>query len=115
MNTIVRVVLMCGLIVAPLSVATAGDEPAGDARKGKYGYRGVYKACLKRGEVDSDKPLQDPSSKTRAQWVRLFKKGKFGELGCEQEWNALGQNERDNILAYLWSGAADSPTPAKCK
>lgn len=94
---------------------TALSEPAGNERKGKYSYRGVYEACQKRGEVSETKPPVNPDAKTQAQWVRVFEKKDFAAFGCATEWNALSQEELDNILAYLWKHAADSPTPAKCK
>ncbi|MDC0357961.1 cytochrome c family protein [Oligoflexia bacterium] len=97
-----------------LFVGLAAAEPDGNDRKGKYSYRGVYKACNARGEVESTKPALNPDSKTRAQWERVFKKKDFEQFGCAKEWEALSEDELNNILAYLWEHAADSPTPAKC-
>ena len=87
----------------------------GNKRKGKYTYRKVYKACHERGAIDSAKPIVNPDAKTRAQWKRLFDKKDFEDLGCAEEWSKLTQADLDDIYAYLYSGAADSPTPAKCK
>lgn len=97
-----------------LSASALAAEPEGNARKGKYIYKNVYKDCSERGEVETAKPLLDPDSKTRSQWIRMFKKKKFEQFGCSQEWNALTEDQINNILAYLWKHAADSPTPAKC-
>jgi len=87
----------------------------GNKRKGKYTYRKVYKACMKRGEVDSPKPPISPDTKTQAQWTRLFEKKDFEDFGCKPEWEALSQKDLADIYTYLHDHAADSPTPAKCK
>jgi hypothetical protein len=113
-NTLFLIATSLCLVGLTFSVATA-EEPAGNGRKGKYAYRGIFKDCFKRGEVDSKKPTLNPDSKTRAQWIRLFKKGSFEEFGCSDEWAAAEDETKANILRYLWDHAADSPTPAKCK
>jgi hypothetical protein len=95
------------------AVTFAGEE--GNERKGKYAYRKVYKACNKRGEIDSPKPPLSPDSMTQAQWKRLFDKKKFNKLGCDEEWSELSEQDLLNIYAYLHAHAADSPSPAKCK
>jgi hypothetical protein len=87
----------------------------GNKRKGKYTYRKVYKTCMKRGEVTSPRPVMNPDAKTRAQWTRVFEKKNFAQLGCQQEWNNLSEEDLSDIYSYLWEYAADSPTPAKCK
>jgi hypothetical protein len=87
----------------------------GNNRKGKYTYRKVYKACMERGEVESEKPPISPDAKTQAQWTRLFEKKDFADFGCEPEWSALSDEDISDIFAYLHDHAADSPTPAKCK
>ena len=97
------------------TVGTAFAEPEGNKRKGKYTYRKVYKACMERGEVESPKPLVNPDAKTQAQWTRVFEDKDFVDFKCQEEWAALSDEELADIYAYLHSGAADSPTPAKCK
>jgi hypothetical protein len=87
----------------------------GNARKGKYTYRKVYKACMERGEVDSPKPPLSPDAKTQAQWTRTFEKKDFADFGCTAEWDALSDADLTDIYTYLHDHAADSPTPAKCK
>ncbi len=87
----------------------------GNDRKGKYTYRKVYKACMERGEVDSDKPPISPDAKTQAQWTRTFEKKDFADFGCQPEWDAMSEADLADIYAYLHDHAADSPTPAKCK
>ncbi len=94
---------------------TVSAAPPGNDRKGKYAYRGVYDKCQKRGEVAESRPPIHPDSKTQSQWERTFEKKEFGQFGCSTEWNALSADDLENILAYLWKHAADSPTPAKCK
>lgn len=98
---------------------TAGNgvanEPNGNDRKGKYTYKKVYKSCAQRGEVGSPIPHLSPSSKTMAQWERVFEKKDFEEFKCSQEWSQLSDKDIADIYAYLYKHAADSPTPAKCK
>ena len=96
-----------------VGVSLAAEK--GNDRKGKYTYRKVYKACFERGEVSEAKPPLSPDTKTMAQWKRLFEAGELDEFGCQEEWSALGQEEINDIYAYLYNHAADSPTPAKCK
>jgi len=100
------------LVTAGIGVA---EGPDGNDRKGKYTYRSVYKACAKRGEVDSRTPIISPSDKTMAQWKRLFEKKEFEDFKCQQEWNNLSDEDVLDIYTYLYKHAADSPTPAKCK
>ena len=100
-------------LFSTVGAAFAMDQ--GNKRKGKYTYRKVYKACMERGEVASPKPTVNPDAKTQAQWTRVFDKKDFKDFGCSQEWSALSEKELMDIYAYLYSYAADSPTPAKCK
>ncbi len=94
-----------------VSVCMAG----GNARKGKYTYRKVYKECHARGEVDSDTPIISPADKTMSQWDSIFKKKKFDVFKCKEEWSKLTEKQLQDIYAYLHKYAADSPQPAKCK
>jgi hypothetical protein len=87
----------------------------GDKRKGKYTYKNVYKACAKRGAIESKTPFISPSDKTMAQWERIFEKKKFGIFKCSEEFNNLSEADLQDIYAYLYNYAADSPSPAKCK
>ena len=96
-------------------VGTGLAMEQGNNRKGKYTYRKVYKACQERGEVDSPKPVLDPDSKTQAGWTETFANRQFKDFKCQEEWSKLSDEDLSDIYAYLWSFAADSPTPAKCK
>lgn len=87
----------------------------GNKRKGKYTYRKVYKACMERGEVDSEKPPISPDTKTQAEWTRTFENNDLEQFGCQEEWAALSETDISDIYTYLYEHAADSPTPAKCK
>lgn len=117
LKTSKRLVWVIALVMASALVAAPAmaDKPNGNPIKGKYSYKQVYKDCHARGEISEKKPTVDPSSKTRAQWARVFDKKEFGSMGCSQEWGTLTDGELANIHAYLYKGAADSPTPAKCK
>ena len=87
----------------------------GNKRKGKYTYRKVYKACMQRGEVSSEKPSLSPDTKTMDQWTRVFESKDFDQFGCTPEWSKLSDEEVMDIYTYLYKHAADSPSPAKCK
>jgi hypothetical protein len=90
-------------------------ETTGNERKGKYFYRKIYNECQVRGEVASRTPPMSPNDKTMAQWERMFAKKDFEDLKCKEEWSKLSEQELQDIYAYLYKHAADSPTPAKCK
>jgi len=97
------------------SLAPVFAEPNGNKRKGKYTYRKVYKACMARGEVEKPKPVVNPDAHTQAEWTTIFEKKTFAEFKCAPEWAAMDDQQLLDIYTYLWSFAADSPTPAKCK
>ncbi|MCK5682983.1 cytochrome c family protein [bacterium] len=114
---IISVIMAFMFIVSVAGVVFAQDAsgPDGNKRKGKYTYKNVYKACAKRGEVESKTPLLSPGDKTMSQWKRVFAKKKFGIFKCSEDWGNLSEDDINNIYTYLYSFAADSPTPAKCK
>ncbi len=94
------------MVFSSLALATVD----GNERKGKHLYRKTYKAC--HGEEAM--PIS-PDSKTQAQWIRFFKKKDFTEFGCREKWEALSEDDINDILSYLHAHAYDSPSPAKCK
>jgi len=108
--TILTVVLF---VFTAASFGFAGEK--GNARKGKYTYKNIYKACNERGEIDSPRPVLNPDSKTQAQWTRVFEKKDFAEFKCSEEWSKLSDKDLNDIYTYLHTYAADSPSPAKCK
>lgn len=91
------------------------DAPDGNKRKGKYTYRNIYKACQSRGAVESKTPFISPADKTQAQWKRIFDKKDFEVFKCDVEFKNLSDKDMLDVYTYLYSSAADSPTPAKCK
>lgn len=110
MKRIISVTL--SLFVLTASVSMAGE---GNARKGKYTYRKVYKACHERGAIESPRPLLNPDAKTQAQWKRMFDRKQFDDFGCAEEWQKLSEDDLQDIFSYLHGHAADSPSPSKCK
>jgi hypothetical protein len=100
-------------VLTTIGIGFAGQK--GNARKGKYTYRNVYKSCNKRGEIDSPSPVLSPDSKTQAQWKRTFDKKDFDQFKCSEEWSKLSEKDLNDIYTYLHDHAADSPSPAKCK
>lgn len=113
MKKLILIAIAMVFVVTSSGLALAGGK--GNKRKGKYTYRKVYKACMARGEVDSPKPIVNPDAKTQAQWTRTFEKKDFEIFKCQPEWDALNEQQLLDIYTYLYSFAADSPTPAKCK
>lgn len=101
-------------IIAGIGMVYAG-EPTGNKRKGKYTYRKVYEACSERGELQSKTPPVSPADKTMAQWQKIFESRDFSDLKCAEEWSRLPEEDIMDIYSYVYSGAADSPTPAKCQ
>jgi hypothetical protein len=101
------------LLVTFTGPAAALEE--GNKRKGKYTYRKVYKSCFERGEAESKVPHISPDAKTQAQWTEVFESKDFEQFKCQEEWSNLDQTAINDIYAYLYNFAADSPTPAKCK
>jgi hypothetical protein len=107
------IILSLFVSVTLFTAAHAGDT--GNKRKGKFIYRKIFKECNQADASVSAKPSISPDTKTMAQWDRTFSKKDFSEFGCKAQWEALSEQDLENILAYMKSGAADSPTPAKCK
>ncbi|MBU1055312.1 MAG: cytochrome c family protein [Proteobacteria bacterium] len=113
LKKVVLTLMVIGFVFTSIGIGFAGED--GNSRKGKYTYRNVYKACSKRGEIDSPKPLLSPDSKTQAQWKRTFEKKDFDQFKCSEEWSKLSEKDLNDIYSYLYEHAADSPSPAKCK
>ena len=113
LKRLVLVLMAMVFVFTTLSIGFAAGK--GNARKGKYTYRNVYKSCNQRGEIDSPKPLLSPDTKTQAQWKRTFDKKDFDQFKCKEEWSKLSEKDLNDIFTYLHDHAADSPSPAKCK
>ncbi len=107
--------MMAIFFLVSCTAVVFAEAPGGNKRKGKYTYRKVYKACMARGEVESARPIINPSDKTMAQWQRVFETKNFADFKCSEEWNNQSDENLLDIYSYLYGGAADSPTPAKCK
>ncbi len=86
----------------------------GNQRRGKYLFRNKCRICHKEGAQGEHvgKPLS-PSSKTQAQWKKYFEKDKHKEL--EGVWEKFSEEQLQDILAYLYNHAYDSPSPATCQ
>lgn len=111
---ILSLALIVTLSFTPV-VFSAETGPEGNDRKGKYTYRKVYKACAADGNVESAKPTVSPSDKTMAQWKEIFEGKNFESFGCLDNWNALAEKDVQDIYAYFYNHASDSPAPATCK
>ena len=109
------IALLIAVFCMTTLAATVHAGSKGNKRKGKFTYRKVYKECHAADASVSAKPGISPDSKTMAQWDRFFTKKDFSTFGCKAQWDALSEQDLLHILTYMKSGAADSPTPAKCK
>jgi cytochrome c553 len=103
------------IVIALVGLAFTVHAEEGDKRKGKYAYRNLYKTCHEADPNAPESPPINPDSKTQAQWEKVFETKDFAQFECVDSWAKLSDEELKNICAYLVSGAADSPTPAKCK
>lgn len=97
-----------------VSISSVALAKKGNKRKGKFTYRNVYKECHKIDPSVSITPPINPDTKTMAQWDRVFENKNFDQFGCKDVWGKLSEGDLVNIHTYLRSGAADSPTPARC-
>lgn len=112
MKKIIAIVLIALFgIVSVSSIALAKE---GNKRKGKFAYRKVYKDCNQIDPAVGPTPPINPDTKTMAQWDRVFESKDFDQFGCKEVWSKLSEAELLDIHTYLKSGAADSPTPARC-
>lgn len=103
----IAAIIMAFLFVT-IGVTMAGEK--GNSRKGKYLFRKSCRTC--HMEDGSAKELS-PVSKTQADWEKVFDNS--GELACKDEWAKLSEKDTQDIYAYLYGHAFDSPSPAKCK
>ncbi len=114
------------VVTATIGSAFSASEFSGNKRKGKYQLRKIYKACKKRGEVDSATPSVSPADRTQAQWKELYTllkenkdakaiEKKMAKFGCKEEWGKVKEKTLLNIFTYMYEHASDSSTPAKCK
>jgi len=116
MNKFISLAIAMLFVMVSISFAQGtGKGIEGNQRKGKYTYKKMYKQCFKRGEIKSAIPLNSPSDKTMKQWKKLYTEKNYNCFKCTKEWDALSDSERQNIFAYLYKYAKDSPTPAKCQ
>ncbi len=106
-TTLLAIILAVGFL--SLDIATAGK---GNERKGKYFFRKNCRACHVQ---DGKAEVLNPDSKTMAQWKRIFAKEKYVKFDCKDEFAKQSKEEINDIYAYLYNHAYDSPSPAKCK
>ena len=90
-------------------IGTSFALEQGNERKGKYLYRSNCRTCHK--DCASATPL-GPVDKTQAQWERVF--DTYERLECAEEWEKFSDQDKTDMLTYLYNHAFDSPTPATC-
>lgn len=97
--------LLTGVLIATLAVASSGGNP----KKGKYLYKKSCKSC--HGDGTEGKKLT-PLSKTQAQWNRFFEKDKHKDKA--DAWTQFGEQDLKDIQQFLFDHAADSDQPETC-
>lgn len=104
----VALTLVISVVIANVNFASE----KGNGRKGKYLFRKNCRSC--HSETGSAKELS-PISKTQADWQAVFENEAFKELSCEAEWEKRSEQDLQDIYAYMYDHAFDSPSPLKCK
>ena len=107
-------IILAGLIVilSVVFVSVNFASEKGNGRKGKYLFRKNCRTC--HIENGSAKELS-PISKTQADWQATFENGAFKKLNCAAEWEKRSEKDLNDIYAYMYDHAFDSPSPLKCK
>ncbi len=102
---VLAIIMVFGFVGAGIASGKANE------RKGKYTFRKNCRTCHKDGGAVE---ALHPSSKTMAQWKRIFDKEKFMDYECKDEWAKVDESGMKDVYAYLYNHAYDSPSPAKC-
>ncbi|MFZ3045960.1 MAG: cytochrome c [Desulfatirhabdiaceae bacterium] len=109
-RTLISIITLVLLTVFAASLM--GAEKGGNGRKGKYTFRKSCRECHMEGGKAQE---MSPSNKTQAQWDSAFAADKYKGYACKAEWEKLTPEDINDIYAYMWEHAFDSPSPAKCK
>lgn len=104
---------LSALVVATAAIsplATVSGAQKGNEAKGRFYFKQTCKTChtkdAKGGEIT-------PLSKTQAQWLAYFAKGKHAK-GMEPLTKYLTADQLNDALAFLHGHAVDSPQPETC-
>ena len=112
MKKIFGVVVMGTLILGFLGSAAAD----GNYRKGKYLFRKNCRSChIENAPGAQQAKVLEPSTFTMSEWTAAFGSEKASTYPCKAEWDKATPAGIQDIYAYLYKFAKDSPTPAKCK
>jgi len=98
-------VMMVLVPLAPLSAGVKGNEV-----KGKHYFKETCKPCHVKGQKGGE---ITPMSKTQAQWLDYFAKGKHMK-GTEELTKYLTAEQLNDALAFAYNHAVDSPQPETC-
>lgn len=105
--------ILTATIILGFTVAAMAE---GNYRKGKYLFRKECRTChMENATGGQQAVVLEPSSYTMNEWTEAFKPEKIAEYPCKDTWGQLSQEDLNDIHAYLYKYAKDSPTPAKCK
>ena len=108
LGVLVTLTLILGFVAAVMA--------EGNHRKGKYLFRNSCRAChVENATGGQQAEVLEPSTYTMNEWTEGFKPEKIAEYPCKVEWEKLSAQDLNDIHAYLYKFAKDSPTPAKCK
>ncbi len=101
-----------GVILASYVGISVASE-AGNARKGRFLFRQNCRPCHMENPIGAQPAhYLGPDAKTQAEWKEVFEG--YTNLPCAGEWEQLSDQDRLDIFQYVYDGAKDSPTPAKC-
>jgi mono/diheme cytochrome c family protein len=100
------------ILASYIGISVAAE--AGNARKGRFLFRQECRPCHMENPVGAvPAEYLGPDSKTQAEWKEVFEA--WQDLPCVEHWGEkLEDQDRLDIYQYLYDGAQDSPTPAKC-
>jgi mono/diheme cytochrome c family protein len=102
------IALIFVLISVTFTVAFGANQNKGDSDRGRNHFRKVCKDCHTKGSAGGE---VTPLTKTRAQWLAYFEKGKHARGTLAQ---VVSEQQLLDTRAYLAAHAADSEHPEIC-
>ncbi len=105
--------ILIGIVIFGFFGSALGE---GNYRKGKYLFRKNCRTChIENATGGQQAKVLEPSTYTMNEWKAAFAPEKASAYPCKAEWDKATPDGIEDIYAYLYKFAKDSPTPAKCK
>ncbi len=105
---ILSALILASVAISPVASVFGGQK--GNEAKGRFYFKQTCKTChtkdAKGGEIT-------PLSKTQAQWLAYFAKGKHAK-GSETLTKYMTEDQLHDALEFLHAHAVDSPQPETC-